>query len=114
MAARLLDRIAEPVVRRTMHHAGAGQKSGLLEREQEWLRLGAVIDHVVLGSPAQENGSLVVADGRIADRGGIEIDATVLDRRGTQEAFDQVVAWIAELRVPPLAEEIVDAVNPDQ
>src|SRR5262245_53824699 len=99
MAAWLVDRIAEPVVRRAMHNAGAHLEFRLLERLQELERLRLVVDHVILGAPDQEHSGLVVAGGRVADRRSVEIDAAVLDRRDPQHRFIEVVAGIAELLV---------------
>src|SRR5205085_8822603 len=62
VAARLIDRVAQPIVWRTMHDAGAHRKARLLEREQKFHRLSAMVDHVVLGTPTEVDGGLVVGD----------------------------------------------------
>src|SRR5262245_46601498 len=72
MAAGLVNRIAEPVVRGAVHHAGTHLEFRLLERLQEFERLRLVIDYVVLGAPDQEHRGLVVAVRRVADRRGVE------------------------------------------
>src|SRR5262249_2358165 len=75
MAAGLLDRIAQPVVRRAGDDAGAHLEFGLLERLQELERLRSVVDDIILGAPDQEHsGPVVVADDRVTDRRGLEID----------------------------------------
>src|SRR5437016_6302333 len=81
VAVWLLDRIAEPIMRRAVHHAAAGVEARLLERQQELERLGPVVDHVVLGAPAEKDRGLGVGDDRMADRRGFEIAAAILHRR---------------------------------
>src|SRR5882757_4269878 len=65
MAAGLVDWIAQPIMRRAVHHARPYLELGLLERLQEWERLGAVVYHIVLGAPDQEHGGLVVGGDRM-------------------------------------------------
>src|SRR5262245_37804610 len=114
VAAGLVDRVAQPVVRGAVYHTGPHLELGLLERLKKHKRLRSVIDHIVLGAPDQEHGGLVVGDDGVAERGGVEIDAAILDGRDPQHALDQIVAGVAELRVAPLRKQIIDAVAPDQ
>src|SRR4051812_24203518 len=64
IAARLLDRVAQPIVPCAGYDASAHGEVRLLERKQEFLRLRAMIDHVVFVAPGQVDRGLVVGDDR--------------------------------------------------
>src|SRR6266511_2146744 len=60
IAARLLDRIVEPIVRRALHDTGAHEEVGLLQSQQECVGLRAPVDEIVLGAHAQEDADVIV------------------------------------------------------
>src|SRR4051794_11715074 len=84
VAARLLHGFARPEMPRAGHGDAARKKAGLFECGQEDLRLGLRVDDVVVGAVNEEKarpGLLVLFDGGVAGRRGIEIDTAVLHRR---------------------------------
>src|SRR5882762_10743426 len=60
VAAGLVERVAQPIVSGTLHHAAAGEKTGLLEGFEEGLRMRPAVDQVVLGAVGEQHRGLVV------------------------------------------------------
>ena len=71
------------------------------------------IDDVVVGAVDQQKPQLVVIDGGIADRRGVEIDAPVLHRRRAEEFLDDLVVRTRGQIVRPLRVHVVDAIEAD-
>src|SRR4249920_519981 len=112
VAARLLHRPARPEMPRSGDDDAAREEAGLLESGQEDLRLGLRVDDVVVGAVNEEKarpGLLVLFDGGVARRRGIEIGAAVLHRRDAEEFFGNLVARPGDLVVQPLRLHVVDA-----
>ena len=67
IAARLINRIAEPVMGRTLHDTSAREEIRLFQTQQECVGLGTAIDQVVLGPDGKEYAHAVVGEGRMVD-----------------------------------------------
>ncbi len=114
IAVRLaLERIGRPEMSGAGNDDAAHEKSGLGERGEERAGLGRRIDDVVVGAVDEQKAQLIVIDGRVTDRRGVEIDAAVLHRRRAEEFFDDLVVRARRQIMRPLRMHVIDAVEAD-
>src|ERR1700719_2148069 len=91
VAAGLVERIAQPIMPGTLHHAATGEKAGLLEGLEEGFGMRLAVDQVILGAVGKQHRCLVVRIGGVADRRGTEVELPVLRQSGAKEILDIVV-----------------------
>src|SRR5271165_5419245 len=110
-AGGFVDWVGAPEMAGTRHHDRARKKAGLLERGQEFLRLGRRIDNVVLMAVHQQKPRGVSVHRGIAEGRGFE-EYAATDRWGAAEEFlGSRVSRPGDQIMLPLRDHVVDAVN---
>src|SRR5207344_2558143 len=114
IAARLVDGIAEPVMRRALHDAGPREKICLLQSQQKGIGLCAPVHQIILRADAEEYADVIVGEGCVIDGRGLEIAMWVFRGSCSQKVLDVVLARTLVLIALPHLDDVVDTVDADE